>query len=109
MSPIGIRVAPSNDDGETLNSDSVYGKDFGPPEWLRPVITYLWTHRKSPFNLGRILGQITSKKLIDNYVASRYSELLPDEKKLIANYLYHILLRDNPPETSIQIMFTPSM
>jgi hypothetical protein len=62
ISPIGIRVAPESEDGSERNDDALYGKDFGPPEWLRPIISYLWTNRMSIFSLGRILGEYTSKE-----------------------------------------------
>jgi pimeloyl-ACP methyl ester carboxylesterase len=62
ISPIGIKVAIENNEIlEETNNDALYGSKYSPPEWIKPIMTYLWENRMSPFNVGRILGEITSK------------------------------------------------
>ena len=108
LSPIGIRVAPESENGQEGNDYALYGK-IGGPSWIKPAIAYLWTKRASPWNLARVVGEKKSKEILDMYVSKNYTNLDIFDQKLVANYMYHILFKTNPPETSIQIMFNPSI
>ena len=55
----------------------------------------------SPFNLGRFLGERKGKDIIHSYVGAKYTDLDSYDQKQICAYLYHILGKTNPSETSI--------
>jgi cardiolipin-specific phospholipase len=75
LSPIGIRVPPESENSQEVNDYAFYGKKDNGPKWLKPAIAYLWTNRTSPWNLGRIVGETSTKDGLDRFVTTNYTDL----------------------------------
>ena len=113
ISPVGIRVKPQGEDDweRFLKKSNDVQKEGGspPPVYVKLMVKAMWNSKVSPFSIARLVGQKQTRKLIWDYIERRQKMDDPGQKEVVADYMYHLLMKRSTSEASLMVMFSQGL
>jgi pimeloyl-ACP methyl ester carboxylesterase len=113
LSPLGVRVRSEGEnewDRFKAKSNEIKSTGMQPPSYLTKIfIKNMWDNRTSPFSIGKIMGKEAMRLIIDGYISRRHAILSENYKKVMADFIYHLLMNPSTSECGLMVLFSQDL